>query len=130
MMKIGLFLLLSIIFYAQTPTPEPLQPGDTRTDEHGIEQVWVPAGCFLMGTTPEQNKVVRDTRPPAFIISELPSEQPQHEVCLTSGYWIDSTEVTNAAFQAFVDDGGYSEQSYWSEKGWAWLQTQDASQLP
>ncbi len=130
MMKIGLFLLLNMLFFTQSPTPEPLKAGDTRTDEHGIEQIWVPAGCFLMGTSPEQTKVVRDARPPAFVISELPSEQPQHEVCLTRGYWIDRTEVTNAAFQAFVDDGGYTDQSYWSEKGWEWLGTQDVSKLP
>jgi formylglycine-generating enzyme required for sulfatase activity len=34
----------------------------------------------------------------------LPSEQPQHEVLLTGGYWIDEYEVTNQAYQAFVSD--------------------------
>jgi len=28
-------------------------------------------------------------------------------------------EITNAQFQAFIDDGGYSNSSYWSINGWA-----------
>ncbi len=132
MMKYFLFLFLALIVYAQTPavTPEPLQAGDTRTDTQGVEQVWVPAGCFQMGTSSDQAKAVRDAHPPAFIIAELPSEQPQHQVCLTEGYWIDRTEVTNADFQKFVADDGYSNQDVWSKEGWAWLQTQNVSQLP
>jgi formylglycine-generating enzyme required for sulfatase activity len=130
MLKTGFLLLAALIFYVQTPTPQPLKAGDTRMDPAGIEQVWVPAGCFQMGTTPEQTKVVRDARAPAFVIAELPSEQPQHEVCLTSGYWIDRTEVTHAAFQAFVDEGGYTKADYWSEKGWDWLQQQSLDELP
>ena len=53
--------------------------------------------------------------------SEFPSEQPAHKVTLTKGYWIDKTEVTNAAFAAFVDAGGYTNQALWSDDGWAWL---------
>jgi dienelactone hydrolase len=30
-------------------------------------------------------------------------------------YWIDRLEVTNAAFKAFVDAGGYRDQKYWRE---------------
>jgi formylglycine-generating enzyme required for sulfatase activity len=115
---------------AQDVTPEAIserQPGDTRTDEHGIEQVWVPAGCFLMGTSAEQAAALE---PPSWAARELGSEQPQHEVCLSQGYWIDKYEVTNAAFQAFVDDGGYEDETYWSEAGLKWLQSQRIDQLP
>src|SRR5689334_478509 len=132
MMKYTLLLSLALLVYAQTPaaTPESFQAGDTRTDAQGVEQVWVPAGCFQMGTSSDQAKDVRDAHPPAFIIAELPSEQPQHQVCLTEGYWIDRTEVTNADFQKFVAEGGYINQANWSKDGWTWLQTQDVSQLP
>jgi gamma-glutamyl hercynylcysteine S-oxide synthase len=51
-------------------------------------------------------------------------------VTLTKGYWIDKTEVTNQAFQAFVQAGGYTTRSYWSDKGWEWLQGQFVDQLP
>src|SRR5262245_17901116 len=72
-----------------------LKAGDTRTDDKGIEQVYVPAGCFLMGTSEEQMEAVKASKPPSWVGRILPAEQPQHEVCLTSGYWIDTYEVTN-----------------------------------
>jgi iron(II)-dependent oxidoreductase len=56
--------------------------------------------------------------PPSWAKRELKSEQPQHEVRITRGYWIDKYEVTNAAFQAFVEDGGYLKEEYWSGEGW------------
>jgi serine/threonine protein kinase/formylglycine-generating enzyme required for sulfatase activity/cephalosporin-C deacetylase-like acetyl esterase len=33
-----------------------------------------------------------------------------------SRYWIDRSEVTNAAFKRFVDQGGYKKQEYWKQK--------------
>jgi formylglycine-generating enzyme required for sulfatase activity len=45
-------------------------------------------------------------------------------VCITQGYWLDTYEVTNAAYQKFIDAGGYSKRDYWSADGWAsdgWL---------
>ena len=58
------------------------------------------------------------------------SEQPAHSVTLTRGYWLDTYEVTNAAFKAFVEDGGYQNQAYWSEAGWQWLSQQRAGSVP
>lgn len=125
---VGLFALLQAP--DATPEPEERQAGDTRTDEHGVEQVWVPAGCFMMGSTREDIQAILQESPPAWMRNEFPSEQPQHEVCITQGYWIDKTEVTNASYQAFIDAGGYTTQDYWSEDGWEWLGKQDASSLP
>ncbi|HTX90870.1 MAG TPA: SUMF1/EgtB/PvdO family nonheme iron enzyme [Anaerolineales bacterium] len=106
--------------------------GQERQDAHGIRQVWVPAGTFLMGSDEAAVRAVREAQPapPGFVLGELPSEQPQHEVRLTAGYWIDKTEVTNRAFQAFVEAGGYTTRAYWSEAGWEWLGGQLAGQLP
>jgi formylglycine-generating enzyme required for sulfatase activity len=75
-----------------------------------------------MGTSEEMARVVVSQKPPSWVEHALPSEQPQHEVRVTSGYWIDRYEVTNAAFQAFVDAGGYAQQTYWSAAGWTWRQ--------
>jgi hypothetical protein len=55
--------------------------------------------------------------------------RPQH-----SDYWvalqsedgaseIGRFPVTNDEFQAFVDAGGYADRRFWSDEGWAWLQT-------
>ncbi len=112
-----------------TVTPTPL-PGETRTDEFGIEQVWVPAGTFMMGTDEVDIDALLAQDPPSWMHDAFSSEKPAHEVTLTSGYWIDAYEVTNRAFQAFVDAGGYEDQSHWSENGWAWLGRQDAKKLP
>jgi formylglycine-generating enzyme required for sulfatase activity len=67
--------------------------------------------------------------PPAWVQREFASEQPQHEVRLTAGYWIDKYEVTNQAFQAFIHAGGYTTQAYWSEAGWQWLSQQSPDSL-
>jgi formylglycine-generating enzyme required for sulfatase activity len=71
-----------------------------------------------------------DLDPPSWAANELKSEQPQHQVTLTQGYWIDKYEVTNAAFAAFVEAGGYENQDLWSEAGWGWLEKQNITRLP
>jgi len=37
--------------------------------------------------------------------------------------------VSNAEFKAFVDDGGYQNETYWTEEGWRWAQY-DAHGMP
>ncbi len=113
------------------PTATPaLTAGQTRTDPKGIEQVWVPAGSFQMGSDEAALAALKALNPPGFVLGELASEQPQHEVQITKGYWIDKYEVTNRAFKAFVDDGGYHDKALWSEAGWKWLSSQFTDQLP
>jgi eukaryotic-like serine/threonine-protein kinase len=72
------------------PTPT-LGIGSTRvSDIDGMEQVYVPAGEFLMGTDdPEAKREVEGGR--AY------PEIPQHTVYLDS-FWIDKFEVTNAQY--------------------------------
>src|SRR5688572_13799521 len=92
--------------FMPTPTPSPTPiptAGDVRIDAKGIEQVWVPAGSFMMGTDAADIEALSVFNPPGFLrFTGFPLEQPQHEVHLTQGYWIDKYEVTNKAFQAFV----------------------------
>jgi iron(II)-dependent oxidoreductase len=68
-------------------------------------EVLVPAGVFPFGTS---------TDPWA-----LDNERPAHEVHLPD-FWIDTAPVTNAAFAAFVEAGGYDEPRWWSPAGWDW----------
>ncbi|HET8787022.1 MAG TPA: SUMF1/EgtB/PvdO family nonheme iron enzyme, partial [Candidatus Limnocylindrales bacterium] len=112
---------------AASPSVDPTA-GKERTDEHGVAQVWVPAGTFLMGT--DETDPSGELAPPSWARVELTTERPQHEVALSSGYWIDKTEVTNAAYQAFVDAGGYQDKALWSDAGWTWLAGRDATALP
>ncbi len=46
------------------------------------------------------------------------NERPRHSVDLPA-FWIDRWPVTNAAFQAFIADGGYRRRDLWSPAGWA-----------
>ena len=116
---------------ASTPVQSDGQTaGQERTDPFGIDQVWVPAGTFMMGTDAEAIAALTAEDPPPWVASEFPSEQPAHEVTLTKGYWIDRDEVTNQAFAAFVDAGGYTNQALWSPDGWAWLGGKDVARLP
>ena len=55
--------------------------------------VWIPNGEFMMGAIEGDNQARRD-------------EFPAHPVKV-SGFWMDATEVTNAAFKRFVDATGY-----------------------
>ncbi|MBK6770190.1 MAG: SUMF1/EgtB/PvdO family nonheme iron enzyme [Ardenticatenales bacterium] len=98
-----------------------------RDDAHGIAQVHVPPGTFRMGTSAEQAGALS---PPGWAAKELESEQPQHDVRLSRGFWIDTFEVTNAAFQAFVDAGGYADDALWSADGLKWLDTVHRDELP
>jgi formylglycine-generating enzyme required for sulfatase activity len=118
------FLVFLLIFavtstsLAQTePAQDAPQPGDTRMDAFGMAQVYVPAGCFMMGITADEAAALIAQNPPDWVQQAIPREEPQHEVCLSSGYWMDEYEVTNAAFQAFVDAGGYTDETYWSAGG-------------
>lgn len=89
--------------------------GAPRVDGCGVDQVWVPAGTFTQGTIS-----IDGLQPPAWAERELGSEQPAHRVTISSGFWIDLYEVTNAAFDEFVVAGGYADPQNWSTDGWTW----------
>jgi iron(II)-dependent oxidoreductase len=67
-------------------------------------EVLVPAGQFVMGTSSEP--------------WALDNERPGHRRDLPA-FRIDTTPVTNAAYQGFVEDGGYEDPRWWSAPGWA-----------
>lgn len=124
----GLLMCSLLTFSLAQEAPE-LEAGDKRTDDNGVSQVYVPMGCFVMGTTDEQATYARTLTAPSWAAQRLSSEQPSQEVCLTQGYWIDEFEVTNASFQVFIDADGYTTQEHWSEEGWKWLERQSLEQL-
>ncbi|HEX4823786.1 MAG TPA: SUMF1/EgtB/PvdO family nonheme iron enzyme [Candidatus Polarisedimenticolaceae bacterium] len=105
-------------------------PGAPRTDAAGIGQVWVPAGSFTMGTTEGEIALLRAEKPPDWVARAVGREAPAHHVSLSHGFWIDEREVTNAAFDRFVKDGGYGRRDLWSADGLAWLAHQDRAALP
>jgi formylglycine-generating enzyme required for sulfatase activity len=73
------------------------QAGDVRTVMRGdvqVEQVFVPAGSFMMGSDNGQE-----------------DERPVHQVTLDA-FWLDRTEVTNAQYAACVADGACGPPGY------------------
>ena len=79
------------------------------------QMVTVPAGAFLMGT-PEAE--VEELAKLGGVEPEIVRhEVPQHEVTLPA-YAIGRYPVTNAEFQRFIEDGGYTTQDYWTAAGW------------
>jgi formylglycine-generating enzyme required for sulfatase activity len=105
----------------QTSTPmppmapaRPSEPGQpelapTVVGKDGVEMVLVPAGEFIMGSTPEDivNLLRRHPKANAAIRQD---EMPQHRVFLEA-FYIDRYEVTNARFQQFVQVTGYRTQA-------------------
>lgn len=81
---------------APDPDPVPLFTGPA--------EVLVPGGPFTMGTS---------TEPWA-----LDNERPAHRREVAP-FHIDTTPVTNAAYQAFIEDGGYDDERWWEPVGWA-----------
>ncbi len=76
-----------------TPTPTPIPEGISNREVwpqpliqtfDGVEMVYVPAGCFMMGSREGSG-----------------DEQPVHEVCLDA-FWLARTEVTNEQYKACV----------------------------
>ncbi|MEO6084912.1 MAG: SUMF1/EgtB/PvdO family nonheme iron enzyme, partial [Umezawaea sp.] len=70
-------------------------------------EVLVPGGHFTMGTSTEA--------------WALDNERPAHQAH-TDPFFIDTAPVTNAQYAAFVDAGGYTDERWWSEAGWAHVQ--------
>ncbi|ANB09918.1 sulfatase-modifying factor 1 [Streptomyces ambofaciens] len=80
---------------APDPEPVPLFTGPA--------EVLVPGGPFTMGTS---------TEPWA-----LDNERPAHRREVAP-FHLDTTPVTNGAYQAFIDDGGYDDPRWWAPAGW------------
>jgi formylglycine-generating enzyme required for sulfatase activity len=78
----------------------------SRLDAKGVEQVWVPPGCFEMGSSLWED------------FSTRANETPRHTTCISAGFWLDRYEVTNESFLQFAREGGFKERRYWSAEGW------------
>ncbi|WHT22075.1 ergothioneine biosynthesis protein EgtB [Crossiella sp. CA-258035] len=89
------------------PPPDP--PSDV--DELPAE-VLIPGGRFEMGTSTEA--------------WALDNERPAHTVHVDP-FFLDTTPVTNGAYREFIADGGYQDQRWWTEAGWAHRQRANLS---
>lgn len=79
------------------PAPDDILPAE----------VLVPGGPFTMGTA---------TEPWA-----LDNERPAHHR-LVPAFLIDTTPVSNGAYQRFIEAGGYEDPRWWAAEGWTQVQ--------
>ncbi len=86
------------VLSAPPPPPAPADAAALPAEVH------VPGGPFTMGTSAEP--------------WALDNERPAHAVDVP-GFWLDTTPVTNAAYAAFIADGGYDDPRLWTADGWA-----------
>ncbi|MFL6052149.1 MAG: ergothioneine biosynthesis protein EgtB [Actinoallomurus sp.] len=84
------------------PSPEEPPTGSPALAGH---EVLVEAGPFVMGTSDD---------PWAY-----DNERGAHTVDLPA-YFVDVTPVSNAAYLAFMEDGGYDDPRWWHPDGWDW----------
>lgn len=77
----------------------PARPGLAGTS------VLVPAGKFVLGVDPAAEPF------------SLDNERPGHVVDLPA-FRIGRVPVTNGEWRHFIDDGGYDQPRWWSERGW------------
>lgn len=77
-----------------------------------IEWVNVPAGSFLMGNGEQDIERLKKEYGDWFWPIE--GELHQHELFIAE-FRISRYPVTNAQFDAFVQDGGYKKPDYWQE---------------
>ncbi|MFI0411426.1 ergothioneine biosynthesis protein EgtB [Actinomadura sp. 3N508] len=88
------------------PLAEPLRNGGPGTGPgSGADEVLIEAGPFQMGTS---------DHPWAY-----DNERPAHMVDVPA-YYIDVEPVTNAAYIAFIEAGGYDDPRWWDPAGWEW----------
>lgn len=73
----------------------------------GMPFVWVPGGCFRMGSDEGEKGRARDEGPP-------------HDVCL-DGFWMGRREVTQGEFRRFVEASGYVTDA--EREGFSWVYT-------
>ncbi len=93
--------------------PSERKTGDTATfDLPGsatIEMVWIEPGTFTMGTTKEQEQLLRSKGMWTYWFAE---EYPAHEVTISHGFWFGKYEITQEQWESVMGTQPWSGQSY------------------
>lgn len=97
-----------------TPRFQPVAQRIVRDHSDCPGDAFVPGGTFILGSTAAKDFA-------------FDNEMPAHEVEVQP-FAISRTAVTNEEYAAFIDDGGYSRQIFWSDDGWRWREKIGAEQ--
>jgi len=101
-LSIALLLVWVSVGYANEEITVELPGGGT------MEFVWIEPGTFTMGTTEEQEQLLRDKG--MWIGEAFDREQPAHEVTISRGFWLGKYELTQGQWQAVMGTTPWSGQ--------------------
>jgi iron(II)-dependent oxidoreductase len=93
------------------PGPEPFGPPAVTAED----DVLVEAGPFALGADEDA-------------VWAYDNELPRHEETVPA-FRVDRALVNNADWLAFIEGGGYRDQTLWSDEGWDW-RTSDQAEAP
>ena len=79
-------------------------PGDVT-----IEMVWIEPGTFVMGTTEEQEQLLRSK---GMWDGWFENEHPDHPVTITQGFWLGKYEITQGQWEGVMGTRPWSGGSY------------------
>ncbi len=97
------FVIIVIALISACKPAKPLAGTVRVSDLDGMQQVFVPAGAFEMGSSASDKAADED-------------EKPQHMVSLDS-FWMDRTEITNALYAGCVAAGACTAPAHSSRYG-------------
>lgn len=115
------------------PAAKPAQGthGKTTTNLIGMKLVLVPAGEFLMGSSPEEIKAWNEWfQKKALKNSTANDEGPQHRVRISRPFYLGAYEVTRGQFRRFVEESGYRTAAERDGKGGEGLDGDQFGQKP
>jgi len=101
-------LAISSAAVANQPTPGSVQHAELG-DGVGLEAVYIPAGEFFMGSTPEEKRWatgIEGGATPGTEREQYEGQQPR-QMQVADGFWMGRTEVTVAQFRRFVEATQY-----------------------
>jgi formylglycine-generating enzyme required for sulfatase activity len=97
----------------------------------GLDMVLVPAGCFSMGATDEQLEEALASCDTFYGVygcqQSFENEQPSHQVCRSTPYWIGLTAVTNQQYgiESWQNSGSPQRKPTWPRETVNWQQAAD-----
>ena len=95
LMVFALIMLLVPWTVSANPERTFVLPGDAE-----IEMVWIEPGTFTMGTTEEQEQLLRSK---GMWQDFWETEQPAHEVTITQGFYLGKYEITQGQWESVMD---------------------------
>ena len=74
-----------------------------------MEMVWIKPGTFMMGTTEEQEHLLRSR---GMWQDYFETEQPDHSVTITQGFWLGKYEITEIQWHSIMGARSWTRKEH------------------